>query len=255
MSKRLDLCLVEHGLAPSRERAKELIRAGQVMIGDHPAGKPSQKISEEEETRLSVQGETLPYVSRGGLKLEKALDVFNLDLRGLVCMDVGASTGGFTDCMLQKGAGRIYAVDVGTSQLSPLLGRDPRVISMENTNMRYLKGSDLPEVMDFLSADVSFISLKLLFPAMVDCLKEGGKMVCLIKPQFEAGRADIGKKGIVKDKRVHERVIREVMESAEGCGLRPLGHTVSPIRGAKGNVEYLACFEKKTDEEFSDHYK
>ena len=244
MSKRLDLCLVEHGLAPSRERAKELIRAGQVMIGGHPAGKPSQKISEEEESKLSIQGETLPYVSRGGLKLEKALTEFRLDLKDLVCMDVGASTGGFTDCMLQYGAGKVYAVDVGTSQLSSLLREDPRVISMENTNMRYLKGTDLPEAMDFMSADVSFISLKLLFPAMVDCLKEGGKMVCLIKPQFEAGRADLGKKGIVKDRRVHERVIREVTDSAADCGLRPLGHIVSPIQGAKGNIEYLACFEK-----------
>ena len=244
MKTRLDVYLVEHGLSDSREKAKRLIMAGQVYVNEQKADKAGDTVNETD--RVEVRGKKLSYVSRGGLKIEKALQVFPIDLSGKTCLDIGASTGGFTDCMLQNGAAKVYAVDVGYGQLAWSLRNDPRVVSMERTNFRYVE--ELPEPIDFASCDASFISLKLLLPPAHNLLKEGGEMVCLIKPQFEAGREKVGKKGVVRDPFVHIEVIETIVEFARTHGFCILGLSYSPIRGPEGNIEYLLYLKKGADE-------
>lgn len=243
MKERLDILLVRGGFFASREKAKTTIMAGQVYVNGQKEDKAGMKF--DVDSVLEVRGKTLPYVSRGGLKLEKAVKSFGLNLEGLVCMDVGASTGGFTDCMLQNGAIRVYAVDVGHGQLAWKLREDDRVICMERFNARQLSPEDLPEQVSFSSIDVSFISLKLILEPVMSVLKEGGRIVSLIKPQFEAGREKVGKKGVVRDPKVHEEVITEVISYAAKIGLTPEELTFSPVTGPEGNIEYLACFRKK----------
>ena len=252
MEKRLDILLVEKGLAASRERAKDLIEKKQVFVSGKPAVKASQKAEEEEQ--IEIRGETLKYVSRGGLKLEKAMEVFGLELQEKVCLDIGASTGGFTDCMLQNGAAKVFSIDVGRDQLANQLREDPRVVNMEQTNVRYLtldelidKGAEGPA--DFVSIDVSFISLTKILEAIAGLMKTGAQAVCLIKPQFEAGRSAIGKKGVVKEPSVHRAVIRNVLEYAQAVGFDIRKLTFSPIRGPEGNIEYLVLLEKGVKEE------
>lgn len=237
MKERLDVILVARGLAQSRERAKELIRAGKVFMDGRQASKAG--ILLEEEAALEVRDNARKYVGRGGLKLEKALEKWEICLTGMVCMDVGASTGGFTDCMLQSGAAKVYAVDVGCGQLAEPLRADERVVCMERTNFRYLGKEAVGEEMDFLTVDVSFISLtKILIPAR-NLLKEGGQAVCLVKPQFEAGKGRVGKKGIVREPGIHREVIAGIMDYADVLGFAVLHLEYSPIRGAEGNTEYL----------------
>ena len=235
--KRLDVLLLERGIAPSRERAKSMIMEGTIFVDGIREDKAGSSFPDT--VGIEFRGEKLPYVSRGGLKLEKAVRVFNLELSGLICMDIGASTGGFTDCMLQNGAKRVYSIDVGYGHLAWSLRNDSRVVSMEKTNFRYLKRSDIPERPDFASADVSFISLSRILPAAADTLAENGRMVCLIKPQFEAGREKVGKKGVVRDAKVHEEVINTCLCYAEDNGFLLLGLDHSPVRGPEGNIEYL----------------
>jgi len=242
--KRLDVLLAEQGYAPSREKAKAVIMAGNVFVNGQREDKAGAVFDPEKIKTLEVKGAELPYVSRGGLKLEKALRAFSLTLAGKVCMDIGASTGGFTDCMLQNGAAKVYAVDVGHGQLDWKLRSDERVVCMERTNFRYLMPEDVPEKMEFASCDVSFISLtKILLPAR-NLLKEDGQMACLIKPQFEAGREKVGKKGVVRDRAVHREVIARVMDFAEDIGFRIPGLSFSPIKGPEGNIEYLLYLQK-----------
>ena len=236
---RLDLHLVSAGLAETRQKAKYLIDEGAVYLD----GKPCLKSSAEADGRtVEVRGEGLRYVSRGGLKLEGAIQAFSLDFSGVTAIDVGASTGGFTDCLLQHGADKVYAVDSGSDQLHPKLRDDPRVISMENCNARLLSPSLIPEPLSIAVMDVSFISQTLLYPPLRSVLREGATLVSLIKPQFEAGRKDVGKGGIVKDAAVRERVLREVLAAAEKETFYCTGLTVSPIRGGDGNIEYIGCF-------------
>ncbi len=242
MKKRLDVLLAAQGLAESREKAKALIMAGIVYADNQKADKPGDLYPEE--TALEVRGRGLPYVSRGGLKLEKAMKSFGLELHGLTCMDVGASTGGFTDCMLQNGAEKVYAVDVGYGQLDWKLRNDPRVVNLERTNARYLTRQEIPEEIDFFSIDVSFISLTLLLPVLHTLLKPGGRAVCLIKPQFEAGREKVGKKGVVRAKDVHREVIERIEAFALDNGYAVLGLTYSPVKGPEGNIEYLIYLKK-----------
>ena len=239
MKVRLDVLLVEKGYFESREKAKRAIMAGLVFIGQERYDKAGTMVSEDSD--IHVKGDTCPYVSRGGLKLEKSIKTWELDLKDNVCMDIGSSTGGFTDCMLQNGASKVYALDVGTNQLAYSLRIDPRVIVMEKTNIRYVKPEDIPGPADFASIDVSFISL----------LKEDGRMVSLVKPQFEAGREKVGKGGIVRDKSVHREVIQNVIKYAENAGLTPCGLSFSPITGAKGNIEYLLYMKKASEAETS----
>lgn len=241
MKERLDVLLVNKGFFESRERAKASIMAGIVYVNGQKSDKAGNMVDTEAE--ILVKENICPYVSRGGLKLEKSLGIWPIDLNGAVCMDIGSSTGGFTDCMLQNGASKVYAIDVGTNQLAYKLRVDERVVVMEKTNIRTLD-INLVEPVDFISIDVSFISLKLVFPKAFECLKNGGKLVCLIKPQFEAGREQVGKKGIVKDKKVHREVIENVLSYAADNGFSPLGLTYSPVTGAKGNIEYLLCLTK-----------
>lgn len=248
---RLDVRLVQEGLASSRERAKEWIQAGRVQANGVTLRKAGCLVSVS--AQLAVAGDPLPYVSRGGLKLEKALEVFAISLQGKTCLDAGASTGGFTDCMLQKGASKVYAVDVGHGQLAEKLRRDSRVINRENTNVRELGPEIIPEPCDFACADLSFISLTKVLPAISSCLKEKSSLVCLIKPQFEAGRDKIGKKGVVKDPKVHRQVLNQVTEYCEETGLRVHGLTVSPIRGQEGNREFLVYLVKNIEEERSEN--
>ncbi len=237
MKQRLDVILVNMGYASSREKAKAMIMAGSVFVKGQREDKAGTMF-EEEGIDLTVKGSPLKYVSRGGLKLEKALKEFPIDLNDRVCMDIGASTGGFTDCMLQNGAAKVYSVDVGYGQLDWKLRSDERVVCMEKTNFRYMQPSDIDDMIDFASCDVSFISLeKILSPAYA-LLKDGAGIVCLIKPQFEAGREKIGKKGVVRDKEVHEEVIHSVIGYALAAGFRVEGLTFSPIRGPEGNIEY-----------------
>ena len=244
MKERLDVLLVKQGLAASREKAKAVIMAGDVFVNGQREDKAGAGFDPEKIKTLVVKGAELPYVSRGGLKLEKALQVFPLALTGKICMDIGASTGGFTDCMLQNGAEKVYAVDVGHGQLDWKLRNDERVVCMERTNFRYLTPEDMPEQVDFASCDVSFISLtKILLPAR-NLLKDAGEMVCLIKPQFEAGREKVGKKGVVRDKEVHREVICKVMDFADGIGFQIPDLSFSPIRGPEGNIEYLLYLKK-----------
>ena len=239
---RLDAALVERGLCTGRDRAKGIIMAGQVYVNHQKADKPGMTVSAEDE--IEVRGDQLAYVSRGGLKLEKAIKEFGLRLDGFICADIGASTGGFTDCMLQNGAIKVYAIDVGYGQLAWKLRTDDRVVNMERTNIRNVTVADIGEPVDFISIDVSFISLLKIMPAVEPLLKEGGTMVTLIKPQFEAGREHVGKGGIVRDIQVHRDVIRHVTDGIAACGLSPLGLTFSPIKGADGNIEYLLYSRK-----------
>lgn len=246
MRERLDVILVNRGYAASREKAKALLRAGGVYVN----GRREEKAGaffEEDGIGLEVRGDGLKYVSRGGLKLEKAVDCWKLALTGKVCLDIGASAGGFTDCMLQNGAGKVYAVDVGIGQLAQALREDARVVCMEQTNFRYVTPEDFPEEVDFAGADVSFISLtKILIPAR-NLLRTGGEMVCLIKPQFEAGREKVGKKGVVRERKVHREVIEKIVDYADSIGFTVQHLEHSPVRGPEGNVEYLLHLKKERE--------
>ena len=243
---RLDVYLTENGLTQSRERAKSLIMAGQVYVKNQKCDKAGTML-DENETQVEIRGEQLKYVSRGGLKLEKAMEVFHITLTDKVTMDIGASTGGFTDCMLQNGARKVYSVDVGYGQFAWKLRQDRRVVNMERTNIRYVTQKDIGEMIDFASIDVSFISLKLVLPPAYNLLKDDGEIVALIKPQFEAGKGQVGKKGVVRDKKVHFQVIREVIDFATSNGFALLGLSYSPIKGPEGNIEYLAYLKKSSD--------
>ena len=242
MKERLDVLLVNRGLAPSREKAKTMIMEGNVFVENQREDKAGATFDTEAE--ITVKGNMLKYVSRGGLKLEKAMTHFGITLEGKVCMDIGASTGGFTDCMLQNGAVKVYSVDVGYGQFAWKLRQDPRVVCMEKTNIRYVTPADIDDVLDFASVDVSFISLtKVLIPAR-ELLRDGGEMVCLIKPQFEAGREKVGKKGVVRDKVVHEEVVERIIEFASQNGFFVKNLEYSPIKGPEGNIEYLVYIRK-----------
>lgn len=251
--QRLDLLLVERGLCESREKAKAVILCGSVLVDGERADKPGTEISLS--SVIEIKGDTCPYVSRGGLKLEKAVDSFGLSFTGQVCMDIGASTGGFTDCMLQNGATKVYAVDVGYGQLAWKLRTDERVVNLERTNVRYVTGEQVPEEIDFFSVDVSFISLTLVLPVAKELLKSGGHGVCLIKPQFEAGREKVGKKGVVRDPSVHEEVIARIVNFCREIELSPLGLDFSPVKGPQGNIEYLLLVQKDSTGEAVDIIK
>ena len=250
MKERLDVILVEQGYASSREKAKAIIMSGNVYVNGQKEDKAGTTF-DLTKCKLEVRGNTLKYVSRGGLKLEKAMQTWKFPLEGKTCMDVGASTGGFTDCMLQNGASRVYSVDVGHGQLDWKLRNDERVVCMEQTNFRYLKPEDVPEKLDFVSVDVSFISLtKILIPAR-NLLKVGGEMVCLIKPQFEAGREKVGKNGVVRELSTHREVIEKVIDFADLTGFSVMGLEYSPIKGPEGNIEYLVYLKKEAEPEES----
>ena len=243
MKERLDVLLVEQGFAASREKAKAIIMSGNVFVNGQREDKAGTTFDPAKST-IEVKGHALKYVSRGGLKLEKAMATFPIDLKGTVCADIGASTGGFTDCMLQNGAEKVYAVDVGYGQLAWKLRSDERVVCMERTNARYLTHEQIPDALDFASVDVSFISLKLILPPLCGLLKEGGHVACLVKPQFEAGKEKVGKKGVVRDPAVHREVLEHFLDHAKEAGFTVLGLTYSPIRGPEGNIEYLGYLEK-----------
>lgn len=249
MKKRLDCILFERGLCESREKAKAVIMSGNVYVENQKADKPGT--SYEENANIEVRSAALAYVSRGGLKLEKAIKEFKIDLVGLVAMDIGASTGGFTDCMLQNGAKKVYSVDVGYGQLAWKLRNDNRVVNLEKTNIRYLDKSLITEPLDFFSVDVSFISLCKVLNVAKDLLKENGKAVCLIKPQFEAGREKVGKNGVVRDAKVHKEVIEKICEYVLDNGFNILGLDYSPIKGPKGNIEYLLYLRKSDEKDTS----
>ena len=242
---RLDVLLTERGLLDSRQKAQATIMSGIVFVNGQRVDKVGTAVAND--ALIEIRGTTLPYVSRGGLKLEKAMQTFPLTLTGKICADIGASTGGFTDCMLQNGAKKVYAVDVGYGQLDWKLRNDVRVVCMERTNARYLTHEEIPEELDFASVDVSFISLKLIFPALYGLLREGGEIACLIKPQFEAGREKVGKKGVVRDPAVHLEVLEHFLIHAKENHFTVLGITYSPIRGPEGNIEYLG-FLRKSEE-------
>ena len=243
MKERLDVLLVKQGLAQSREKARAVIMAGDVFVDGQREDKAGTSF-DESKVHIEVRGTALKYVSRGGLKLEKAMKQFGLTLDGKVCMDIGASTGGFTDCMLQNGAVKVYSVDVGHGQLAWKLRNDERVVCMEKTNFRYMTPNDIEDQLDFASVDVSFISLtKILLPAR-NLLKDGGQMVCLIKPQFEAGREKVGKKGVVREPEIHEEVVHKILDFADLVGFHILNLEFSPIKGPEGNIEYLVYLEK-----------
>jgi len=245
MKERLDVLLVKRNLAPSREKARAMIMAGNVFVDNQREDKAGAFFADT--VKIEIHGNALKYVSRGGLKLEKAVDCFDLDLAGKICMDIGASTGGFTDCMLQNGAAKVYAVDVGYGQFAWKLRQDPRVVCMEKTNIQYVTPADIGETLDFASVDVSFISLtKVLGPAR-ELLRDGGEMVCLIKPQFEAGREKVGKKGVVRDPNVHREVVENILSFVQETGFTVLHLDFSPIKGPEGNIEYLIHL-KKTDQ-------
>ncbi len=239
MKQRLDVLLVEKGMAVSREKAKAMIMSGVVFVNGQREDKAGSTFDEKAAASIEIHGTTLRYVSRGGLKLEKAVENFGFSLQDKVCMDVGASTGGFTDCMLQNGAAKVFSIDVGRGQLDWKLRNDERVVCMEKTNMRYVTPEQIGQPVDFSSVDVSFISLTKILPPLKACLKEGGEVVCLIKPQFEAGREKVGKKGVVRDQSVHEEVIRQIMDFALHLGFSLLHLDYSPIKGPEGNIEYL----------------
>ncbi len=241
---RLDVCLVERGLAQSREKAKALIMSGIVFVNNQKSDKAGNIVKPED--IVEVRGETLKYVSRGGLKLEKAMTSFNLNLNGFICADIGASTGGFTDCMLQNGASKVYAIDVGYGQLAWKLRTDERVVNLERTNFRYVTSEQVQDKLDFASVDVSFISLSHILPVMRELLKENGRAVCLIKPQFEAGKEFVGKKGVVREKSTHISVIEKIVELIKLNRFSLLGLDFSPVKGPEGNIEYL-CYIEKTD--------
>ena len=237
MKKRLDVLVFEKGYADSRERAKAIIMSGNVYVNNQKADKPGTQY--DEDAPLEVRSSGLKYVSRGGLKLEKAMSSFSLDLEGATSLDIGASTGGFTDCMLQNGARKVYSVDVGYGQLAWKLRTDERVVNMERTNFRNVTKDDISEEIDFFSVDVSFISLKIILPVARTLLSKEGSGVCLIKPQFEAGREKVGKKGVVRDKKVHAEVIDSIVNFTLSAGFDVLGLDFSPVKGPEGNIEYL----------------
>ena len=242
MKERLDVLLVKRNLASSREKAKAIIMSGNVFVDGQREDKAGTYFSEE--VQIEVRGHALPYVSRGGLKLEKAMKNFDVSMEGKVCTDVGSSTGGFTDCMLQNGAVKVFAIDVGHGQLDWKLRQDERVVCMEKTNIRYVQPEDLGEPIDFSSIDVSFISLKLVLPVLYRLLKEGGEAVCLIKPQFEAGRELVGKKGVVREESTHVMVVENALSFAKDNGFTPIHLTFSPVKGPEGNIEYLMHLKK-----------
>ena len=246
MKTRLDVYLVEHGYATSRERAKSIIMSGSVFVNNQRSDKAGDMISDD--AVVEVRGGELKYVSRGGLKLEKAIAEFGISLEGKICMDVGASTGGFTDCMLQNGAQKVYSVDVGYGQLAWKLRSDERVTNLERTNIRYVTREQVPDELDFSSIDVAFISLKLVLPVVKELLKNDGTGVALIKPQFEAGREKVGKKGVVREPSTHIEVINNVLDFTRDLGLKVSEVTFSPIRGPEGNIEYLMYFSKNGED-------
>lgn len=240
---RLDQLLVDRGLAPSREKARALVLAGAVVVGEHRAEKPGQRVAPDAPMRL--KGEVNPFVSRGGLKLQAALDAFGVDPAGRVCVDVGASTGGFTDCLLQRGARRVYAVDVGYGQLAWKLREDPRVVSRERCNLRHLGPGEIPEPAGLVVVDASFISLRLLLPKVRELLAPEGEVIALVKPQFEVGKGRVGKGGVVRDPQLRREAVTQVVEAARGLGFAPAGTVESPVAGAKkGNVEYLVYLKR-----------
>ncbi|MBQ7595682.1 MAG: TlyA family RNA methyltransferase, partial [Clostridia bacterium] len=239
---RLDQAVFQLGLSESREKAKALIMAGQVYVNDQKELKSGSTVKPDD--KIEVRGSTNPFVSRGGLKLQKAAEKFDIDLNDCVCMDIGASTGGFTDCMLLHGAKKVYAIDVGYGQLAWKLRTDERVVNLERTNFRYVTHEQIPENIDFASVDVSFISLKIILPVMRELLKSDGQAVCLIKPQFEAGKENIGKKGVVKDPAVHENVVETICAFAAENGFLVKNLDFSPIKGPEGNIEYLMHIQK-----------
>ena len=251
MKERLDVLLVNRGLAPSREKAKTMIMEGNVFVNNNREDKAGSTFPDD--CNIEIHGKTLQYVSRGGLKLEKAMKHFDISLDGKVCMDIGASTGGFTDCMLQNGAVKVYSVDVGYGQFAWKLRQDERVVCMEKTNIRYVTPDDIDDELDFASVDVSFISLtKVLIPARA-LLKDNAEMVCLIKPQFEAGKDKVGKKGVVRDKNVHQEVIQKIVDFAIENGFSVLNLEYSPIKGPEGNIEYLVHIRKTKDPRTADY--
>lgn len=239
---RLDQLVFDLGLTESRERAKTTIMSGLVYVNGQKADKPGMQVAPD--VKVEVRGDALPYVSRGGFKLEKALRVFPVDPAGMVCIDCGASTGGFTDVLLQNGAAKVFAVDVGYGQLAWSLRNDARVISMERTNVRYITTEQIPEPLDLAVMDLSFISVKLILPAISSLLKDSAAVLCLIKPQFEAGREEVGKKGVVRDKNVHLSVLQSFLDFVPTAGFTVLGLDYSPIKGPEGNIEYLGYLRK-----------
>ena len=248
--KRLDIAVFEQGYAPSREKAKAVIMAGQVYVNNQKVDKAGFELKEDDV--LEVRGNTLKYVSRGGLKLEKAMQCFPIDISGKICMDVGASTGGFTDCMLMNGASKVYSIDVGYGQLAWKLRCDDRVVNLERTNFRYVDETNITDKIDFASVDVSFISLKLIFTNLHKFWKPGGKAVCLIKPQFEAGKEKVGKKGVVRDISVHLEVVNRLAQEAIDAGFSVLGLDYSPVKGPEGNIEYLMFLSSAVSPEITD---
>lgn len=246
MKQRLDIYLVENGLVSGRDLAKSLIMAGKVYVNNQKADKAGDQVSEKD--KVEVRGETLKYVSRGGLKLEKAMQEFPIELHNKVAMDIGASTGGFTDCMLQNGAKKVFAVDVGYGQLAWKLRQDERVVNLERTNVRYITNEQVPDIVDFVSIDVSFISLGLVIPVLVPFLSDEAMMVCLVKPQFEAGKDKVGKHGVVRDPATHMEVLERAVGFAKNAGFGIVGLEFSPIKGPQGNIEYLMVLTKKEPE-------
>ncbi|WP_412523949.1 TlyA family RNA methyltransferase [Clostridium sp. JS66] len=243
--ERLDVLLVKKGLFSSREKARASIMAGEIFVDNQRVDKCGEKVKES--SNIEFRGEKLPFVSRGGLKLQKAVKNFSIDLKDKTCLDIGASTGGFTDCMLQSGAKKVFSVDVGYGQFAWKLRTDPRVVCMERTNVRYLEPEDVGESSDFASIDVSFISLKKVVPAVLNLLNENGRIMALIKPQFEAGREKVGKKGVVREKSTHEEVVKEIAEFVQGQNTKIIALDYSPIKGPEGNIEYLIYFTKEKD--------
>lgn len=241
--KRLDVYMFENGFADSRAKAGAMIMAGQVFINGQKVTKAGYSLKKED--KIEIKGEKLPFVSRGGLKLDKAIKSFNIVLENMVCMDIGASTGGFTDCMLQNGAKKVYSVDVGYGQLAWKLRTDERVVNMERTNFRYMKPDDIEEKLDFASVDVSFISLKKILPVLYELLNENACAVCLIKPQFEAGKEKVGKKGVVREISTHKDVVKEILQFAFDSGYSVLNIDFSPVKGPEGNIEYLMYIKKE----------
>lgn len=241
---RLDQLVFDLGLTESRERAKTTIMSGHVFVNGQRADKPGMSVAPD--AKVEIHGDALPFVSRGGYKLDKALKVFPVDPAGKTCVDCGASTGGFTDVLLQHGAAKVYSVDVGYGQLAWKLRNDDRVINLERTNLRYVTDEQIPELMDIAVMDVSFISIKLVLPAVQRLLKDDADVVCLIKPQFEAGREEVGKKGVVRDRKVHEEVVHGILDFAPTIGLSVQGLDFSPIKGPEGNIEYI-CYMRNSD--------
>ena len=244
--ERLDVLLVERGFFETRENAKRHIMAGIILVNDVPIDKPGTKIPSD--VRLRIKGHVMPYVGRGGYKLEKAIKEFHLDLKNLVMADIGASTGGFTDCTLQNGIAKVYAIDVGTNQLDWKLRTNPHVINLEKTNIKQVTEDMIGEKVDFISTDISFISVLKILPAVHSILKPEGSVVILIKPQFEAGKEKVGKGGVIRDKNIHEDVIRDTLSAFETEGFHVWGITYSPIKGGSGNIEFLALLKKDRPE-------